>query len=76
MEMVENDLPTLGASYYDFNGKEAEINREMERKLRQVWGEMMRYSFQQWELECVKVFSPWHRMFEIGIDLELRRAHR
>lgn len=74
MKMVNDFLPTLGASYYDFNGKEAEINREMERRLRQVWDEMMCHSFQQWKFERVKVFSPWQRMFEIGIDLELRKA--
>lgn len=76
MEMVKNYLPTLGASYYDFNSKEAEINREMERRLRQVWVKMMRHSFQQWELERVEVFSPWQRMFEIGIDLELKRVKK
>ncbi|GAA4827060.1 DUF4127 family protein [Algivirga pacifica] len=71
MKMVKEYLPTLGASYYDFNGQEATINIEMESRIRACWTDMMQQSFQKYHLEQVKVYSPWHRMFEIGIDLRV-----
>ncbi|NET48008.1 MAG: DUF4127 family protein, partial [Merismopedia sp. SIO2A8] len=71
MEMVNHFLPTLNASYYQFNGQDAALNHEMEQRIRQVWTGMMNQSFQHCALETVHVFSPWHRMFEIGIDLTL-----
>lgn len=70
-EMVKQFLPTIGASYYDFNGKEAIVTQEMERRLRQVWQGLMRRSFRQWKIDQMAVFSPWQRMFEIGINLTI-----
>ena len=70
MDMVKDYLPTIGASYYDFNGKEAQINQEMERRMGIAWEQLLRQSFCKWKLE-IKVFSPWHRMFEIGLHLAI-----
>ena len=70
MDMVENYLPTLGASYYDFNHCEEQINQEMERRMQAAWSDLIRHSFTQRRLE-MSVFSPWHRMFEIGLDLKI-----
>ncbi|MEH0152508.1 DUF4127 family protein [Limibacter armeniacum] len=72
MDMVKHYLPSIGASYYDFNNKEKEINLEMESRMRQLWSEMMQHSFRQYQLDQVAVFSPWHRMFEIGINLSIQ----
>ncbi|NEP57213.1 MAG: DUF4127 family protein [Symploca sp. SIO2G7] len=69
-DMVNDYLPAIGASYYDFNGKEAQINQEMEHRIWDAWEQLMRNSFSEWQLE-IKVFSPWHRMFEIGLHLAL-----
>jgi len=70
MDMVKHYLPAIGASYYDFNGKEAQINREIERRIWDAWKQLMRHSFSKWKWE-IKVFSPWHRMFEIGLHLTI-----
>jgi len=70
MDMVKTYLPTLGASYYNFNHYEAQINQEMERRIRAAWSELIRHSFAQRHLQ-MSVFSPWHRMFEIGLDLTI-----
>ncbi len=75
MDMVKHYLPTIGASYYDFNGKEAQINQEMERRILAAWVQLMRQSFSEWKLE-MKVFSPWHRMFEIALDLAIVASAR
>ena len=70
MDIVNQYLPTIDASYYDFNHQEALVLRTIEQHLRQQWDEMMRYSFQDvdWEIHA---FSPWHRMFEVGLELNI-----
>ncbi|MGK7891417.1 MAG: DUF4127 family protein [Leptolyngbyaceae cyanobacterium] len=70
-DIIHQYLPTLGASYYDFNGQEPEVLGEIAHRLRHIWTTTMRYSFQSCSLETVEVFSPWHRMFEIGIHLSI-----
>jgi len=72
MDMVKHYLPTLGASYYDFNGQEETINREMADRMLALWYETFRRSFTHWEIEQLEVFSPWHRMFEIGLRLSIQ----
>ena len=71
MEMVRTYLPSLGASYYDFNGQEPTINQEMARRMLAAWEETIRQSFQRWQID-LKVSSPWQRMFEVGLELTLR----
>ncbi|NET38819.1 MAG: DUF4127 family protein [Cyanothece sp. SIO1E1] len=73
MDMVKHYLPTIGATYYDFNGKDTVINLEMARRIRAVWTSVMHQSFQHWEITQMDVFSPWQRMFEIGIQMELKQ---
>ena len=70
-EMVEHFLPTIGASYYDFNSQETTINQEMERQLRQIWQTFIHKSFNQWNIDHLEISSPWHRMFEIGMNLKI-----
>lgn len=71
MEVVHQYLPTIDASYYDFNGQEVSVLAEIERRIRLVWDQMVQQSFQDqdWGLTTV---SPWHRMFEIGVTLDIQ----
>ncbi|PWJ43804.1 DUF4127 family protein [Sediminitomix flava] len=71
MDMVKNYLPTIDTSYYIFNGKDKEIHQEMERRLREEWAKNILYSFKEVEIEQLGVYTPWNRMFEIGLDLDL-----
>jgi len=66
----EDFLPQLGASYYDFNGREAEVAAEIARRLRVLWEATLQNSFgnQTWSL---RVALPWHRLFEIEVQLEV-----
>ncbi|NET61944.1 MAG: DUF4127 family protein [Symploca sp. SIO2E6] len=73
-DMINNYLPAIGASYYNFNGKEAQINQEMEQRIWKAWQLLLHHSFSKWQLD-IKVFSPWHRMFEIGLNLGLCSIH-
>ncbi|MEM9543534.1 MAG: DUF4127 family protein [Cyanobacteria bacterium P01_E01_bin.42] len=75
MDMVKEYLPAIGASYYNFNGKETEIHGEMKRRMRAVWEQTLHHSFLQWEWD-IEIFSPWQRMFEIGLDLRVSDRSR
>lgn len=68
MDIVKNYLPTIDASYYDFNGKEKEIQAEINQQICDIWEQTMHNSFLQWQWE-IEIFSPWQRMFEIGLNL-------
>ncbi len=70
-DIVKQYLPTIGASYYNFNGQETLVNQEIECRLRQVWQRNICRSFMQWNWDQMEVFSPWHRMFEIGLNLTI-----
>lgn len=70
-ETIQTVLPQLGASYYDFNGQEAVITQTIAQQLRAVWQQYLRQSFTQWQIQQLAVSTPWHRMFEIGLELKI-----
>jgi hypothetical protein len=70
-ELVQDYLPTIDASYYDFRGQTGAINQEMARRLREQWQQELRHTFQDWKITELKVFSPWQRLFEIGLQLQV-----
>lgn len=74
MAMVKHYLPGLGASYYDFNDQTENVNREMVQRMEQAWQQTLGQSFQTWEISALNVHSPWQRMFEIGLQFELKRS--
>lgn len=74
--IVEQYLPAIGASYYDFRDqtqvdRTAAINQAMADGLREAWSASIRRSFQDYAIDALRVYSPWQRMFEIGLDLSI-----
>lgn len=69
--ITEEYLPKIGASSHDFNGQTEAINHAMASAIKTVWEQVIRRSFQACTIEQLKVYSPWQRMFEIGLDLAL-----
>lgn len=69
--VIETCLPSLGASYYDFNHQEVFITQTIAEQLLDVWCEMLQRSFTKWEIQQLGVFAPWQRMFEMGLKLEI-----
>jgi hypothetical protein len=69
-EIVQNYLPAIGASYYDFQGKEQEIYAEMNKRICDTWQQTLHNSFLHWQWK-IEIFSPWQRMFEIGLNLRV-----
>lgn len=75
MEIVKNYLPTIDASYYDFNGQDQQVHQAIKERLIVLRNEMLVHSFQNWEITQLNVSTPWNRMFEIGLDLEITPRH-
>ena len=71
-ELVQHYLPVLGVSYYDFGDQKETIATETERRLQQYWQTLIQNSFGAWHISHLQIYHPWERMFEIGMDLELR----
>ncbi len=72
MDMVRNYLPTVGATYYDFAGADDNIQQEMVRRLMALWDDTVIHSFQNWDIAGLRVSTPWNRMFEVGLDIQLK----
>ena len=61
-------LPSLGANYFDLNEKEDIVTQEISQRLQKMYQDLIRQSFKEVNLDNMKVFSPWKRMFEISIE--------
>lgn len=75
MDIVENYLPTIEASYYNFNGQDENIHRGIKQRLEQLRENTLIYSFQNWTITQFNISTPWNRMFEIDLDLKIAPLH-
>ncbi|MEG1871136.1 MAG: DUF4127 family protein, partial [Peptostreptococcaceae bacterium] len=71
----ENVLPQLGLNYFSLEDKTKEINEIMSKKMVELFNKEIRNSFKDINLKKVDVFSPWNRMFEIGINLDVETTN-
>lgn len=71
--LMESWLADLGATYFDLDGHSEVVEAEIGRRLKAVWTSIVRHSFQDWSITSLDIRSPWQRMFEIGIALQIRR---
>ena len=69
--MLLDYLPKLGASYFDFNGHEEEVDRETDARLDQFFATNIRNSFKEYSVKNIRAARPWHRMFEIDLSFRL-----
>ncbi|VYU67575.1 DUF4127 family protein [Clostridium tertium] len=67
----ENILPSLDLNYFDLKDKKDEVSKIIEKELMKMYKEEILKSFKDIEIKNLQVFSPWNRMFEIGINLEI-----
>ena len=71
LQTIEAYLPSVGASYYDFNNQDDLITQNIAESLLTLWQTTLQQSFTQWTIKQLTVFAPWHRMFEMGLRLKL-----
>lgn len=70
-DISQNVLPKLGLNYFTLADKTTEVNQVMKDKLIYHYEKEINNSFKDIKIKNVDVFSPWNRMFEIGINLEI-----
>lgn len=71
---IKNVLPLHNASYYNFNGQEKNIQEAIREQLLELWNREVRNCFKDWNVEINKIFMPWHRMFEIGMEMYVKKS--
>ena len=69
--VVENDLVSLGLSYYDFKDQQDTVENIIGQKL-QSYYDSMRLA-KKYPVIINKVYMPWRRMFEIGLEIEVKK---
>ena len=70
---INHVLPLFNATFYEFKGCEDNICNSICEQLQEIWEKQIKYSFRDWKVKVERVFTPWHRMFEIGIDLTIKK---
>jgi hypothetical protein len=67
----EEVLPKYNADWGRFNGHEREIVEEIRQLMNSTFRSMFSNSFRDINFELARVYSPWHRMFETGFEIEI-----
>ena len=70
-EVIDKDLIELGLSYYDFKNKQNEVEDIIKDKL-QTYYNSLKIS-QKYPISIIKINMPWHRMFEIGMEIVVNK---
>lgn len=68
-EVVENDLPHKGLSYYDFKDQQTDVENIIKKKLQTNFGHL--HLSQRYPFNITKIYMPWKRMFEIRMEIKL-----
>lgn len=56
-------------NYFDLCDKQKQVSAIENQKLRELFNENIQHCFKNYEINCIDVYHPWNRMFEIGINL-------
>lgn len=67
-------LPKYDLNYFDLKDKQMLVTNEILKNLLEIYKENIRNSFKDINIEEIKIFSPWNRMFEIGIELKIKKG--
>lgn len=69
-DVVNHILPSLHLSYYDFKNQQKQVEDIIQDKL-QTYYNSLKISH-QYPVRILNVDMPWKRMFEIGMDIEVK----
>lgn len=72
--ITEELLPSLGGNYFDLNGQDTIVAKEIQKQIVDLYQTTILQTFKHMIISEVQIFSPWSRMFEIGINLKVARA--
>lgn len=58
-------------SYFDLKTQGTLISKEIERQMERCYQHFIKHSFKNVKIKELKAYSPWNRMFEVGLDLKI-----
>lgn len=69
-KLVNEDLERLGLTYFDTKSQREKMDQLRNKYLRETYKSMLVNFSKEIALEKVQSYSPWHRMFELGLQIE------
>lgn len=73
MEITKNELEKLQMDYFDITKNEQIIMQMVEQKLQENFKKYIHHSFQDIQKITLNCYSPWQRMFELGINMQVEK---
>ncbi len=64
--VIKEYLPTIGASYYDMNNRQQDVENRIKESILDLWNMNFSGCFTN-NLNIASCKLPWHRMFEVDI---------
>lgn len=68
-EVVREELPSRGLSYYDFKDRQADVEDVIRGKLQALYDGLK--IAREHPVDIKRIYMPWRRMFEIGMEMEM-----
>ena len=66
---IKSYLPSIDASYYNFNNQESKVCNFVKQQILNQWETTVKHTFQHLQWDIQQLGFPWHRMFEIDLDV-------
>ena len=66
-KVIKDVLPKLGVSYYVFKDKEKQVDDSIASELLSQYNTLN--ILKKYPIKEINVTTPWHRMFEIGMNI-------
>lgn len=68
-QVTEQILPNYGLNYFDVKAHEETIATIISEQIFAVYHDLISDSLKEFSDQKIKVYMPWQRMFEIGLDI-------
>lgn len=71
MKVNKELLEKYDCNYFDISKRQDEIQDKISDLIFDEYNSVINFSFEDLKIKDIKVYNPWKRMFEIGIELEV-----
>lgn len=68
-DVTLNEIQNINGGSTSLGDNENKITAVIKDRLNRHWSEHIKNSFKDFDIVVDKVYAPWHRMFEIGMDM-------
>jgi len=70
-DFAQNVIPKLGLDYFHLKDMQEKISQMLENRFNEIYSTRFD-DFKQKNLEISKIYMPWNRMFEVGLEVKVR----